>query len=382
MSVVGKETKAPRHILFFVSSMQEGGAERVAALLCNHWAECGHAVTLVPTFSGRGECLYPLDDRVRLEFLGDRVATTRKTPWSMARRLLAMRAIVREFQADVVVSFLTHVNVAAIIATRGLNVPVVAGERIFPPAMPLGLVLSQFRRWTYPLASCVVMQTHQGCEWLEQEIPKAKGAVISNPCMYPLPKAEPVLEPQDWHKPERRMLLAVGRLEKQKGFDILIRAFASLAEQFPVWDLVILGEGKERRILEEKRDALGLSARAHFPGRAGNVGDWYARADLFVLSSRFEGFPNTLLEAMAYGLPTVSFDCATGPADLIRDGVDGYLVPPEQGTEGLYRSMAVLMSDDAKREEMGSAATSVRDRFSPERVMTAWDEILGLRQED
>ncbi|MBD3756373.1 MAG: glycosyltransferase, partial [Gammaproteobacteria bacterium] len=110
-------------ILFFVSSMQGGGAERVAAILCNRWVENGHEVTLVPTFSERGTCIYPLDKRVRLIFLADRVSTTRKTAWTMARRLWAMRRLVSETGAEVVLSFLPHVNVATLLATRGLGVP-------------------------------------------------------------------------------------------------------------------------------------------------------------------------------------------------------------------------------------------------------------------
>lgn len=361
--------------------MQGGGAERVAALLCNHWVEQGHQVMLVPTFSGRGGCLYPLDERVRLVYLADRVGTTRKSSLSLLRRFMAMRTLVREWDPDGVVSFLPHVNVAALLATRGMKVPVVVSERTYPPAMPLGPVWPRLRRWTYPWAASVVMQTRRGGDWLAVECPSARRTVIPNPCVYPLPVAEPRLAPVDWVGSARRVVLAVGRLGEEKGFAGLIDAFARLAARFPDWDLVILGEGAERMALEDQVVKSGLAGRVLLPGRVGNLADWYQCAALYVMSSRFEGFPNTLLEAMAHGLPAVSFDCETGPADIIREGVDGYLVPPAEGGEGLARRMAALMQDDDLRQRMGEAAVIVRKRFSPEHVMAEWDDVLGLSKE-
>jgi GalNAc-alpha-(1->4)-GalNAc-alpha-(1->3)-diNAcBac-PP-undecaprenol alpha-1,4-N-acetyl-D-galactosaminyltransferase len=367
-----------KRLLFFVSSMQGGGAERVAALLCNHWAEQGHQVTLVPTFSGRGECLYPLDERVRLIYLADQVGTTRKSPLSLLRRFLAMRALVREWGPDGVVSFLPHVNVAALLATRGLKVPVVVSERIHPPAMPIGPLWPRLRRWTYPWAASVVMQTRRSGDWLATECPTARVAVIPNPCVYPLPLSEPWLDPADWVPQARRVLLAVGRLDEQKGFAELIDAFGRPAARFPDWDLVILGEGGERAALEARVEQWGLTERVALPGRVGNLADWYQRAELYVMSSLFEGFPNTLLEAMAHGLPAVSFDCETGPADIIREGIDGILVSPADGEAGLAGAMSAMMQDDDRRQRMGRAAISVRERFSSERVMAEWDDLPGL----
>lgn len=361
--------------------MEGGGAERVAALLCNHWVAQGHQVMLVATFSGRGECLYPLDERVRLVYLADLVGTTRRTPMSFLLRFLKMRALVRGWCPEAVVSFLPHVNVAALLATRGFKVPVVVSERIHPPAMPLGPVWPRLRRWSYPWAAKVVMQTSGSLAWLAMECPTAKGAVIANLCVYPLPDAGPRLEPATCVSPEKRMLLAVGRLDPQKGFATLVDAFARLTKRFSDWDLVILGEGEERAALETRLAKWGLERRVILPGRVGNMSDWYRRADLFVMSSRFEGFPNTLLEAMAYGLPAVSFDCETGPADIIRQGIDGVLVPPSEGDVGLARAMAAIMLDDDQRRRMGGAAVAVQARFSPERIMAEWGQVLGIDSE-
>lgn len=358
--------------------MEGGGAERVAALLCNHWAEQGHKVILMPTFSGRGECLYPLDERVKLDYLADRVGSRSRGMVNKMRRWVALRRAIREVAPDVIVSFLPHVNVTAVIAARGLGIPVVISERVHPPAVPLGRVLESLRRSTYPRAATVVVQTQRTLSWLEGCCPRANAYVIPNPVVYPLPRSEPVLETVSVASVSRRVVLAVGRLYKQKGFERLVGAFGSLAQRYPEWDLVILGEGPERERLEQQREHLGLTGRVHFPGRVGNPGDWYSQADFYVMSSRFEGFPNTLAEAMAHGLPAVSFDCETGPADIIRHGIDGYLVPPAEDEAGLARAMDTMMQDDDQRHRMSEAAVAVRQRFSPKRVMAEWDYVLGL----
>ena len=365
-----------------VSSMQGGGAERVAALLCNHWAGQGHEVRLIPTFSGRGECLYPLDERVRLDFLADRVGNRSRSTFNKIRRLLALRSSIQEERPDVIISFLPHVNVAAVFAAWGLLIPVVVSERTYPPAMPLGIGLELLRRFIYPRATSVVVQTQRALQWLKCYCPRAYGRVIPNPVVYPLPCGGPVLRPESVVASTRHVALAVGRLGEEKGFTQLLVAFGILVSQYPEWDLIILGDGSERESLEQQRDSLGLRRRVHLPGRVGNPGDWYARADFYVMSSRFEGFPNTLLEAMAYGLPAVSFDCETGPADIIREGIDGYLVPSVEGSVGLARAMESLMRDEDRRLRMGKEATAVRERFSALRIMAEWDHVLGIHRAD
>lgn len=367
-------------IFFLVNSMQGGGAERVAATLCNHWAETGHKVTLVPTFSGRGDCFYPLDERVHLEYLADRVGNRSRSAFNKIRRFITLRRMIRESNPDVVVSFFPYVNVAAVLTSWNLQIPVVVSERTYPPAILLGSALELLRRLTYRRASSVVVQTQRTLQWLEVCCSSARGRVIPNPVIYPLPCGEPVVNPSTVVARTRRLALAVGRLGKEKGFDQLIEAFGALALQNPEWDLIILGEGSERKNLEQLRDCLGMKSRVHLPGRVGNPGDWYALADMYVMSSHFEGFPNTLLEAMAHGLPAVSFDCETGPADIIRHGVDGFLVPPSEGVEGLARAMDTLMRDEGMRQRMGEEAIAVRDRFSAQRIMAEWDEVLGLQR--
>jgi GalNAc-alpha-(1->4)-GalNAc-alpha-(1->3)-diNAcBac-PP-undecaprenol alpha-1,4-N-acetyl-D-galactosaminyltransferase len=356
--------------------MNSGGAERVAATLVNAWADRGDAVTLVVTFSGQGECFYSLSSRVQLVYLADLAGLTGRGPRGYWARFWALRRLIKNSRADIVLSFLTNVNVAVIVAACGLHRPVIVSERVHP-TMPIGSLWANLRRFTYPYATRVVMQSSEGLRWLEANVPAAKGVVIPNPVPYPLPSGAPVLAPERFTSPTRRLLLAVGRLEVQKGFDLLLESFAALSARHPSWDLVILGEGPQRAALESQAARLGLAAsRVKLSGRAGNVGDWYRRADLYVMSSRFEGFPNTLAEAMAHGCAVVSFDCDTGPRDIIRHGQDGLLVTPVRDVTALAQALDRLMGDDAQRQRIAARAAEVRERYSMEKILAMWDSLF------
>jgi UDP-N-acetylglucosamine:LPS N-acetylglucosamine transferase len=167
-----------RNILLIVSSMNSGGAERVAAHLVNAWAERGDTVALLMTFSGRGECFYQISNKIRVIFLADLAERTGIGLLDYWARFRALRHYIRDARPDVVVSFLSHVNIAAILAARGLGCRIIVSERIYPLMVPLGRLWSLLRRVTYPMAYCVAMQTTKGQQWLESHIPRAKGVVI------------------------------------------------------------------------------------------------------------------------------------------------------------------------------------------------------------
>jgi glycosyltransferase involved in cell wall biosynthesis len=167
----------------------------------------------------------------------------------------------------------------------------------------------------------------------------------------------------------------MGRLGKEKGFDLLIRAFAAIAGEHPRWDVTIFGEGPERGALAGEIERSGVAGRVSLPGRTTDTEGVLRGADLFVLPSRYEGFPNALCEAMACGLPVVAFDCRSGPATIVRDGVDGVLVPAEN-VDALSAAMARLIADPEGRRRMGARAAEVSDRFSVERIASLWGRIL------
>ena len=290
-------------------------------------------------------------------------------------RALALRRLLREVRPDVALSFMTTANVLLALAAMGTRSMVSVGsERVHPPMYPLGKIWEALRARLYLRLDAIVALTSESVDWLCVHTLARKVVLIPNFAVWPLPQQSPYLQPtvrSSW----QRILLAVGRLSEQKHFDLLIRAFQRLASQFPQWHLVILGDGPERSALLTQIEVAKLNHRVSLPGRAGNVGQWYAVADLFAMSSRFEGFPNVLVEAMAHGLPAVSFDCDTGPRDIIRHEVDGLLVANGDLSAFTY-ALRRLMKDDILRQQFAVKAIESRERFSIEKITGIWENLF------
>jgi len=364
-------------LLIYIHSLENGGAERVVANLANHWASLGWAVTVV-TVAPQARDFYVLDAGVGRRCLdlagqgGGLFAGVVRT----ARRARALRRVLREVQPAVALSAMHTANVVLALAARGLpGVRTVGSEHNFPPKAPMGVVWETLRRHAYGHLHAVVALTHECAHWLERHSHARRVPVIPNPVVWPLSQHAPLVNPATSCAPGRQILLGVGRLSEEKNFTTLIAIFARLVPMHPNWDLVILGEGAQRAALSAQVQAGGLGQRVFLPGSVGNMGDWYAHASLYAMSSHFEGFPNTLVEAMAYGVPAVSFDCDTGPRDIIRHGIDGVLVAPGD-VEGMASALDTLMRDSRVRARFAQRAVDARERFSMEKISRMWETIF------
>jgi GalNAc-alpha-(1->4)-GalNAc-alpha-(1->3)-diNAcBac-PP-undecaprenol alpha-1,4-N-acetyl-D-galactosaminyltransferase len=358
-------------LLFFIASLQCGGAERVCATLCNHWAEQGWDVTLATFDDGSEPPFFPIDPRVRRQALGiqRRSTSVAHSILNNLRRVPRLRRTILEERPDRVLSFIDGTNVLTLLAASGTGIPVVVSERTNPARHRIPGPWRVLRRLTYPWAHAIVVQTEDAVRFFPPAW-RRRIAVVPNPV--PAVPAEPGPARPD---NGRRRIVALGRLDPPKGFDLLIDAFASVAPLRPEWDLVIFGEGTERAALVSRIERAGLSERARLPGVVARLQEAFAESDLFVLSSRYEGFPNALCEALAFGLPAVAFDCPSGPSEILRNGVDGLLVPPED-VSGLAAAMLDLTGDAGRRRAFAGRAPEITRRFSIDRIAGLWETIL------
>lgn len=362
-----------RKLALVIHALNTGGAERVMASMANHWAEQDVDVTLI-TLDTRDTDRFPLHHnvhRVSLDLMRES-----KYPWQAVRNNLArirrLRGAIRDTGAERVVSFTDKMNVLTLLASVGQRWKVIITERSDPRWQKMSRGWELLRRFTYPRCSALVVQTESVAEYARRLVRKRPVYVIPNAVMPPAGQAA-LGEPE---RSDHRVVAAMGRLSVEKGFDLLIEAFAKIADKQPDWDLRIAGDGVERRRLEHTIESRGLTERVELCGWVDQPHAFLRDASFFVLPSRYEGFPNVLLEAMACGLPVVSFDCDSGPREIVRHETDGLLVPPED-VEALAQALDRLMSRSAECARLSQNATEVTTRFGCEVFFERWERICA-----
>jgi glycosyltransferase involved in cell wall biosynthesis len=353
-----------------IAGLTAGGAERVLVTMANHWVAEGRPVSLI-TMSTVERDFYALDPRVRRVALGVQSASRHvgDAVINNAGRWWRLRKAILGSPGSVVISFGESVSVLCLIAAIGTGRGVVACERNDPRQHSIGRAWGLARRIAYRRAARVVVQTDGVRSWAVTIVRPSGVVVIPNPAPSECPPASPDGEGG------RLSVIGAGRLVDQKGFDTLVRAFAQVAPNEPAWDLVIVGDGPLRDPLLSLAHELGISDRLSLPGVVPDLAHRMAGGGLFVLSSRYEGFPNVLLEAMSCGMAVIATDCPSGPSEIVRDGHDGILVPVDDVPE-MGRAMARLMGDARERVRLGNNAVEVRERFSMASVMSRWDQVI------
>jgi glycosyltransferase involved in cell wall biosynthesis len=358
-----------------ITSLGCGGAERTASVLASAWAEQGAEVTLI-TLNRDDIPAFPLHPRVRLEQLRVRGGRAKNILHGIVRQLRsvhALRRAIRVSSPGMIVSFMDVPNVLTILAAQGLGAPVVITEHVHPAYYNIGWAWQTLRRLVYRRAAILVCVSKPLLDWFQSRI-KVHGAVIANPVALPFVAASGFASPAQAKK--GHVIVGMGRLVEQKGFDLLLEAFSRVAERHSDWTLRILGEGPLKNRLCAHATELKIVQRVEFTGALTDPFPVLREADLFVFSSRFEGFGNALCEAMACGLPVISFDCPSGPSDIVRPGVDGVLVPAGD-VNALAEAMDRLMGDSQLRLRLGSRALEVVSRFGINRILELWRQMFA-----
>ncbi len=390
----------------YIGSLQKGGAERVMVNLAEYFFEQGYKVTLVTTYiaATEYEVRHAAWKRVPAGAPGgELVSDTEENPvWvdpaggdrngikrvfsallkseqegrlkNLQKRQDKLTKIWRELKPDLVLSFIGKNNIMALSTATREDIKVVVSVRADPEmeynTVPLkAAMLSSFGK-----AAGIVVQSEGARNWFPKYIQK-KCTILPNAIDSSFIRIR--------YKGERdKEIVMVGRLDENKNQGMVMEAFAKISEDFPGYKLKIYGDGPDRLKLKRKAEKLGLSKRIEFPGNVTHVAEHIERASLYILASRQEGMPNSLIEAMALGLTCISTDCPCGgPRELIKNGENGILVPVDD-LDAMTQAMKKALNDKEFSEKLGIAACQIKDKFSKEAANDMWKNYFEKIMED
>lgn len=356
-------------ILFVISSLRSGGAERVLTTLANDLIRRGFDIEVL-TFGSKSSDFYTLDERIRrTEFDLLRPSTSRWESVQLNFEIVSrLRRRVKEVNPDVVVSFMDVTNIVSCLAVIGLGIKLIVSERSDPFLQRLSPIREFVRPLLYKFyADKVVVQTESVAAKVREHWNGVVPHVIPNPISTDF---ETILKPL-----RKNVVLCVGRIDDNKAQEVAIRAFSSVLPEYPDWELRIAGEGPKKQSLIMLSRELGVDSRVKFLGAVKDIRSQYLEASVFLMTSRYEGFPNALLEAAASGCACIASDCPSGPREILFTDNMGVLVPVDDVVK-FSLSIRKLLSSNECRSELQSAALKVHEKFSRSVVMEMWIRLF------
>jgi glycosyltransferase involved in cell wall biosynthesis len=386
-----------KRIALVIAHLGPGGAQKVVATAANAFAERGIETHVFTVLDDHADA-YDLDPRVcrhrrkgpreLAEALGQERSGKVGVLWQhlrpivpevvrrplgvaasgvdLARRAQWLRRSIRGIKPEAVLSFLTQTNIITILATRGLAGRTIVSERNDPRLQHHRRRVLLMRKLTYPWADLVTANTHGALAAIEGFVPRSKLAFLPNPL-----KVNDHCPPMNFASPT---FITVTRLVEQKGLDVLLKAASRAFASLPDWRLAIVGDGPLRDELKSLAYKLGIGARVDWFGYVDEPMAYLRAAKIFVLTSRFEGSPNALLEAMACGLPQIISDASPGPIELVGDQA-GLIVPVED-VSATAEAMIKLGQGEALRARLGTAALERTRMHQLDNAMQIWLELL------
>lgn len=367
-------------IIFVTASLNSGGSERVMSLLANSLAQGGHDVEILCV--NKPIVFYPIETSVKVWLVANEIGNN-----SLHRKAAWLRKHVETVKPDVVIAFMTSVYCMTLASLAGIRVPVITSERIDPCHSDFFRKL--IRMLILPLTSHHVVQTEHIRNYYPSFIRK-KTSIIYNPVNDEVFKSPDGLQVQGENaassvqssntpievreEVKLNRIISVGRLTEQKNQEMMIRAFAKVANDFPNWQLVIYGEGPMRESLELIVDSLEMQDRVLLPGRTEHVIEELRKSKIFCLSSDFEGMSNAMIEAICTGLPIVITN-VSGVSELVEDGKSGYVVPCGD-VEQLALALQKVMSNSDIQETMSEFNLKKADMFKLGNIVDQWELLI------
>ncbi|MCK5310809.1 MAG: glycosyltransferase family 4 protein [Desulfobacteraceae bacterium] len=352
-------------IALVISQLVVGGSERVLTLMANYWAESGNKVYLI-TLSKVDTSVYPLSSKVRRLSAQDNM-----TGSTAIHKILSFRKNLLKLDPSVIISFGDKTNMITCLAALFLDTPLILSERNHPNYYNFKWFYRIAKPILYSFCDCIVVQTQSIKDWFVNRRFSPPLSIIPNPVLF---QDDRVMIDSSVELASSS-ILTVGSLSPQKGHNRLINIFAKVVKLMPDWRLYIAGEGSCRKELESLIISHNLKDSVFLIGQVENPVALLKQADIFVFTSYYEGFPNALCEAMAEGLPVISFDCPSGPSDIIDNGKNGILVP-NGDCDTFADELVGLANDPEKRAAIGSEALKIKEKLSIDLIMKQWNDII------
>jgi len=354
-----------RNLTLVIFSMGAGGTERVVSVLSDKWVQQGCRVTLI-VLSDMADCVYSLNALVTIKTLSRHGESEGIISAFVANlyRLHALRRAISRSEPDIVITLMTDISVLCLLALIGKRLPVIVCEHSDPFVEPVHRVWRMLRRCTFPLADRIVVLNHYAASFFTSRI-QSKIVVIPNP----------VQRNNLVNVPEQRVI-AIGRLEYVKRYDMLINAFAIVHRHHPEWMLTILGDGVLKNTLQQQIKSLGLETIIELPGRIENPDLYLCTAAIFVLCSEYEGFPMALCEAMSAAVASISVYYHPGVTDIITDAMNGLIVY-EKNVDSLSQAITKLIEYPMLRKELAVQGKLSMQRFSWNNIGRQWDQVFS-----
>ncbi len=349
-------------IIVVTRYLGNNGADRVTAELIEQWSK-DNSVFLWCMNGGKFKEHYPIPERIHVF---DAQVSEREI---LFRLRIAFRLIsfLRKHPRAIVIAFLERASLILSLCRPFINNKIIFSERNDPDNSPPGRFRRFIRDQVFHAADFSVFQTRDAQRHFHTRI-QEKSTIIPNPVNSQLPVR--------YTGEKRKVIIAACRLTPQKNIPMLLDAFAMFSMEYPEYTLEIYGRGMEEASLNKKIADLNMDGNVFLRGFVDNIYDVMNRSSIYVSSSNYEGISNSMLEAMALGLPVIVTDCPAGGAHMvIQDGVNGLLVPVRD-TEAMYRAMKRVIEEPGLAQRLGDEACKVRERFAIERIAKEWLGVL------
>ena len=340
-----------------------GGTERVGSMVANGLFEAGHEIVVVSILHGN-EPFFPLNEDIKIISLFD---SSGRTLYRTPNIIYKLRELLKKEHIDLLIVVETMSVLFTLPAVLGLSVKHICWEH-FNFNFDLG---KKGRRLARQLAarycdSVVTLTERDKQYWLEGTQHKSQISTIANPSPFPTQEYN--------NQTNTKIVLAVGRLTYQKGFDLLLESWVEVNKVMPNWTLLIVGEGEDKIKLNNFIKRNNLNDSVKLVGNTNNIHEYYEKAEIFCLSSRFEGFGMVLIEALSFGLPIVSFDCEVGPAEILEG--TGSILVTQNDTELLALSLVNLMKDKEQRKAIRLKSIKKAEVYQPESIIAQWIDLI------